>query len=146
MEGMYKKYEIMGYVFLIIFFIIIIICGILTFNGTERGTNRGTNNGTDSESGDFGNSGRGDAYGGQMGRASEILESVDGRIAGVQDGLAGIIVYIGQDVGDLRGLADRLRGVAVRVEKMENDLADARDCIRRFLADNDTGTGVELSE
>ena len=98
------------------------------------------------KSGDSGDSGRDYEYGRQMGRASEVLESVDGRIAGVQDGLAGIVVYIGQDAGDLRRLAERLQVIADRVEKMERDLADARDCIRRFLADNDTGTGIELSE
>lgn len=84
-------------------------------------------------------SGRDYEYRRQMGYSSELLDSIDGRIAGVQDGLGRIKTYLGQDAGDLRGLAQRLRNIASVVEEMENDLACIRSDIGNFRwFDNNT--------
>ena len=127
---------------------LIVLFAAFTFIGTLIGGSRaaGNNGRTIGGSGNTGCSGGDIEFSRQMGRVSEILESVDGRIAGVQDGLSGMVVYIGQDARDLRGLAERLRVIAARVKDMERDLADARDCIRSFLAGNNTGIGAEVNE
>jgi hypothetical protein len=85
-----------------------------------------------SKSGDFGHSERDVEYRRQMGHASELLESIDGRLGNVHDGLGRITLYLGQDAGDLRRLADRLRIIASEIAEMENDLVGARSDIRDF--------------
>ena len=71
-------------------------------------------------------SGRDREHGRQMGRASELLESIDGNLGGIQDGLGRIKIHLGQDAGELRGLAQRLRVIADEVSEMEKYLVRIR--------------------
>jgi len=91
-----------------------------------------------SKSGNTEHSRRDHEYSRQMGRASELLESVDERLGNIYDGLSRVKVYLGQDAGDLRGLAQRLRIIAEEVADMENDLFRARDDINYFFSYNDS--------
>jgi len=97
-----------------------------------------------SKPGDTGHSGRDIEYGRQMGRSSELLESIDRRLGSVHDGLGRITVYLGQDAGDLRRIAQRLRDIAGEVEKMENDLSGARSDLGDFRRLCDSGFDFEL--
>jgi len=85
-----------------------------------------------SKSRDFGHSGCDGEYSRQMGHASELLESIDGRLGSVHDGLGRITLYLGQDAGDLRRLAERLRIIAGEITEMENDLSGARSDINNL--------------
>ena len=97
-----------------------------------------------SKSGNNEHSERDSKYSRQMGRASELLESVDGRIGGVQDGLGRIKVYLGQDSRDLRGLAERLQFIAIEVESMEKYLDSTRSDISNFCWHYDSCIDIEL--
>jgi len=79
-----------------------------------------------------GHLGRDHEYSRQMGRASELLESIDGNLGGIQDGLGRIKIYLGQDAGDLRRLAERLRVIAGEIAEMENNLVSVRSGIGYF--------------
>jgi len=89
-------------------------------------------------------SGRDNEYRGQMGRASELLESVDERLTNVQDGFGRIKSYLGENAGELRGLAQRLRIIASEVAEIENDLNSARNDIDYFRRHNNISSCLEL--
>ena len=97
-----------------------------------------------SKSGNTGYSERDIEYSRQMGRTSELFESVDAELGNVQDGLDRIKVYLGQDAGDLRSLAQRLRIIAGGVAEMENALNNARSNINDFHGSNSSNFNIEL--
>ena len=89
-------------------------------------------------------SGRDYEYGRQMGRVSALLESVDGRLGGIQSGFDRIKVYLEHDAGDLRRLAQRLRAIAGEVAEMENDLYRARSDLSAFYGHFTSDPDIEL--
>jgi len=82
---------------------------------------------------DQGGSGYLDEYSREMGAAREFIAGIDAGLGEVQAGLTGLAGELGEDVRDLRAVAQRLYATAEKVEILENDCADMRERIRHFL-------------